>query len=139
MADDYLRAARERAAERDRNRGPGIDYDAANRMFRAQKAALTRAEHTGQRDSPERRRAVTLAVRKAVKEWDAPPWNGHWPDDWARWQRALDDALPWGQRVDLRDLGDTRTRPGHPHGRGERKGIELRLTRRSGRRRYRRR
>ncbi len=33
--------------------------------------------------------------------------------------------------------GHERSRPGHPKGRGERKGIELRLTRRSGRRRYR--
>ena len=33
--------------------------------------------------------------------------------------------------------GSSRRRPAHPRGRGERKGIEIRLTRRSGRRRYR--
>jgi hypothetical protein len=27
-----------------------------------------------------------------------------WPDDWSRWQCALDDALDWNSRVDLKDL-----------------------------------
>jgi hypothetical protein len=27
-----------------------------------------------------------------------------WPDDWSRWQRALDDVLPLDQMVSLDDL-----------------------------------
>lgn len=136
MADDYLRAAQERAAERERHHVP-IDYAGVNRVFKVQKAALTRAEHVGERDSPERRRAVTLAVRKAVQEWSRPPFNGAWPDDWARWQRALDDVVGWRNHIDLRDLGETRNRPAHPHSRADRLSIAARLTKRNGRRRYR--
>lgn len=49
----------------------------------AQKSALTRAVKTGDRVK------VFEACRKAVREWNAA---GHWPDDWSRWQRALDDV-----------------------------------------------
>lgn len=88
------RDAREaRAAER-----PRTDYAAANVAFRKQKAALTRAVNT--RD-PEK---VAAACKKAVTEWGQAPFHGAWPDDWARWQRALDDILPWNARVDLGDL-----------------------------------
>lgn len=73
-----------------------FDYAALNRELSAQKAALTRAINTG---DPEK---VKEACRKAVAAW-----NDHfdgWPDDWARWQRALDDVLPWNQSVNLEDL-----------------------------------
>jgi hypothetical protein len=52
-----------------------------------QRAALTRAINTG---DPAK---IEAAVRKTVGEWN----DGHfaWPDDWSRWQRALDDSRPW--------------------------------------------
>lgn len=54
--------------------------------YSAQKSRLTRAlkiEDTFQRASN-----VTMACRIAVQDWN----NEYWPDDWSRWQRALDDA-----------------------------------------------
>jgi len=36
-----------------------------------------------------------------MDEWTA---SGAWPDDWSRWQRALDDILPWNRHVALEDL-----------------------------------
>jgi len=54
--------------------------------YSAQKAALTRAINSGSHE-----RVVTAACR-ALDEWDAI--GGYWPDDWARWQRALDDTAP---------------------------------------------
>lgn len=74
------------------------DYKGVNREFKRQKAALTRAVNSG---DPEK---VVLACTKAVREWREAPFNGAWPDDWSRWQRALDDALPFRQRIELEDL-----------------------------------
>jgi hypothetical protein len=65
-------------------------------MVHRQRAALTRAVNRGQRDR------VGLAVHDAVREWNQP--GRMWPDDWARWQRALDDVLPANGTVDIRDL-----------------------------------
>lgn len=62
------------------------DYAAANKLFRAQKAALTRAVKSGDKDK------VVAAVRKAVEEWNGPIFDGAWPDDWHRWNIALQDA-----------------------------------------------
>lgn len=62
------------------------DYKACNAKFKQQKAALTRATKKG----PD---AVLAAVAKAKAEWGEHPFGGMWPDDWARWQRAEDDAL----------------------------------------------
>lgn len=93
-AQKVLARARERA--RTAAHVP-IDYDAAAKEFRKQKSALTRAINSG---DPDR---VVLACRDAVAEWDQP--GRAWPDDWSRWQRALDDALgfPWATRLeDLR-------------------------------------
>lgn len=73
-------------------------YQAVNAAFKKQKAALTRATNSR---NPEK---VMAAVVKAVREWRLPPFNGFWPDDWARWQNALDDALGYGASVDLRDI-----------------------------------
>jgi hypothetical protein len=67
-----------------------------NMRFRQQKAALTRAVNS---KDPEK---VKAACKKAVDEWNAD-FPG-WPDDWARWQRALDDALGWEYNMALEDL-----------------------------------
>lgn len=72
-----------------------IDYDRMKRTFPKHKAALTRAVKT---NDPEK---VAAACVAAMNEWDE---IGAWPDDWSRWQRALDDVLPWGQQVRLDDL-----------------------------------
>jgi hypothetical protein len=55
-----------------------------NKQYSQQKAALTRAINSG------RPMAVLEACRKAKQQWDAA--GGAWPDDWSRWQRALDDS-----------------------------------------------
>ncbi len=72
-----------------------IDYDRMQKVYPKQKAALTRATKTG---DPEDVRAACIA---AIVEWDE---IGCWPDDWARWQRALDDSLPWHARILMDDL-----------------------------------
>ena len=72
-----------------------IDYDRMNRVMPQQKAALTRAKRTGDAET------VAAACKKATEEWDE---IGGWPDDWSHWQRTLDDALPFNQQVDIRDL-----------------------------------
>ena len=72
-----------------------IDYDRMNREMPKLKAALTRAVKTG---DPEK---VATECVKAMRIWDEV---GAWPDDWSRWQRALDDVLPWHRHIDLGDL-----------------------------------
>lgn len=67
-----------------------IDYARAQRLFVKHKGALTRALH--KQDATERRAAVLKTCTQFVRDFaaiDAP-----WPDDWARWQRALDDQYP---------------------------------------------
>ena len=61
-----------------------IDYERANREYRKQKAALTRAENSGDPNK------VVAAVKKAVSEWSE--W-GAWPDGWHRWNIAYNDAM----------------------------------------------
>lgn len=95
-ANEILARAREREAAREAAYTP-IDYDAANKEFRQQKSALTRAINSGDREK------VLLACAKAVREWNQPA--RAWPDNWSRWQRALDDAFEWGQAPRLEDLG----------------------------------
>jgi hypothetical protein len=73
-----------------------IDYDRMKRVYPKQKAALTRAVKT---KDPAKVRAVCEA---AVREWNE---IGAWPDNWSRWQRALDDVTEWrGNYVSLEDL-----------------------------------
>lgn len=96
-AAEILARARAREAARDAAHVP-IDYKAANKKFRTQKAALTRAINSGNRDK------IVEACAKAVREWSEPPFNGAWPDDWSHWQRALDDAFPVFQAPALEDL-----------------------------------
>ena len=50
--------------------------------FTKQKARLTRATNSGDPLN------VLKAVEDTVSEWSGKAW----PDDWARWARALDDA-----------------------------------------------
>ena len=61
----------------------------------AQKAALTRAINSKDPDK------VAQTCREAVAQWNK---DGFWPDDWNRWQRALDDVLGWNESMQLEDL-----------------------------------
>jgi len=100
-AHEALERARQREAARAaaEARRPRIDYAAANKQFKRQKAALTRAVNTGDPNK------VVEACEKAVKEWNADfPCAGSWPDDWSRWQRALDDVFPVFRAPRLEDL-----------------------------------
>ena len=72
-----------------------IDYERMNKVFPKQKAALTRAKNSG---DPEK---VLATCRKTVKEWNE---IGAWPDDWALWQRTLDDSRDIYDSIELRDL-----------------------------------
>lgn len=66
-------------------------------QFRAQKSALTRAINSGDAQK------VEAAVIKAVTEWNDGGYA--WPDDWNRWQRALDDSRPWNApQIDITDI-----------------------------------
>ncbi len=73
-----------------------VDYRALDAMVRRQRARLTRATRSGDTN------AVVLACRDAVAEWNRP--GSMWPDDWSRWQIALDDATGSLGRVRLEDL-----------------------------------
>jgi hypothetical protein len=94
-ANDILAQARARADRRDAATPP-VDYAKLNKMVRRQRAALTRAKNSGDLDK------LVTTIRAAVNEWNEP--GAMWPDDWSNWQRALDDALPFHQHVDIRDL-----------------------------------
>ena len=54
------------------------------KSYRAAKARLTRAVNSG---DPHK---VVAEVTRTFAEWDAGDFA--YPDDWHRWQRALDDA-----------------------------------------------
>jgi len=64
--------------------------------YSAQKAALTRAINSGSRAK------VLAACINAKNDWNSA--GGYWPDDWARWQRALDDTFPVFHAPDLDEL-----------------------------------
>lgn len=73
-----------------------INYALAKKQGPSLKAALTRAIKSGDPDK------VWMACDKAVRAWEE--W-GAWPDDWSRWQRALDDACGYPNRAPrLEDL-----------------------------------
>lgn len=70
------------------------------RSYAQQKAALTRAIKKGHL-------AVVDETRRAVTEWDSKqaPFTHGWPDDWSRWQRAMDDTARYPQQApDINDL-----------------------------------
>jgi hypothetical protein len=71
--------------------------------YAAQKAALTRAEKTG---NPFK---VVLATARAVAEWNSP--EGYWPDDWSRWERACWDITN-GEVTEIDRLEATKTEDG---------------------------
>lgn len=66
------------------------------RSYNQQKAALTRAVGSG---DP---KAVLRECRQAVLEWNEP--GECWPDDWNRWQLALNDAFVWPNQPQLDQL-----------------------------------
>lgn len=72
-----------------------IDYERMQREWPKQKAALTRARKTG---DPEK---VAKVCKDAVRVWNEV---GAWPDQWAIFQAALDDMLPWYQHIEIGDL-----------------------------------
>lgn len=71
-----------------------IDYARMKKIHPRQKGRLTLAVNS---KDPLK---VKEACRAAIREWNE---IGCWPDDWTRWQRALDDVLPWGSRIDITD------------------------------------
>jgi len=81
-ADKIIARAYGRQAKR---QPPRVDWTAQQKMIRRQRAALTRATRSG---DPER---IVVVCRDAVAEWNSP--GCIWPDDWPRWQSALDSAL----------------------------------------------
>jgi hypothetical protein len=95
-AQDILERARSRAYGRQHGQVLPVDYGALNLMVKRQRAALTRALNSGDAGK------VVVACRQAVQEWSRP--GAMWPDDWSRWQRALDDTLGFGNSVALEDL-----------------------------------
>jgi hypothetical protein len=82
-------------ARRDAYQPRRIDYDRMSRVHPKQKAALTRAIKTKDAE------IIARVCKAAIAEWNE---IGAWPDDWNRWQVALNDALPWNDSIDLRDL-----------------------------------
>ena len=72
------------------------------KTYRNQKAALTRAQNSG---DPVK---VLNVIQKALREWEGVAW----PDDWHRWNIALGDAVSelhgWraGLGVHLDDTSD---------------------------------
>lgn len=72
----------------------------ANRSFAQQKAALTRvmkpilaARGVGEAPTEAQVQKVIDELRRTVAEWNTMerPFFYGWPDDWARWERALKD------------------------------------------------
>ncbi len=74
-----------------------IDYDKMQREFPVQKAALAHARKKGYE-------AVVSSTRQTVAQWDE---TGAWPDDWAHWQRTLDDAFNDANRDWIEHRRDT--------------------------------
>jgi len=72
-----------------------IDYARMKKEWPKQKGALTRAVKTGDLEK------VKKVCADAVRVWDEV---GAWPDDWARFQRALDDVAVYPEFVSLDDL-----------------------------------
>jgi hypothetical protein len=62
-----------------------IDYERMQANRRAQKSNLTRALNCT--DLARKKSAVIKTCTDTVQQWQE---CGGWPDDWSRWQRALD-------------------------------------------------
>lgn len=76
-----------------------IDYERAKKESPALKAMLTRAQHRA--DAESRWVYVKNGCIRAVASWNE--W-GAWPDNWSRWQRALDWAYIELQQTPDRQL-----------------------------------
>ena len=70
------------------------------RTFAQQKAGLTRAVNEANRTGDGL--PLERECYRTVAEWESAEWaaahgvrQGAWPDDWARWQRALGDFYGW--------------------------------------------
>lgn len=61
------------------------------RSYAQQKAGLTRAIRKGTCA------AVWAECERVLSDWEGT----YWPDDWMRWQRALDDVFPFGYSPSL--------------------------------------
>ena len=72
-----------------------IDYERMNRVLPRQKAELTRVVKT---KDPEK---IAQVIKRHIAVWNE---IGAWPDAWAHWNIALNDALPWNQHIDIGDL-----------------------------------
>lgn len=72
-----------------------INYQLANETFPRQTRELNRAMNTKDPDK------VREVCRRHVDEWNI---IGAWPDNWTRWERALNDLLPWHAAERLDDL-----------------------------------
>jgi hypothetical protein len=83
------------AREASRPEPKRIDYARMQKVWPRQKAALTRARKTGDAEK------VAKVCKDAVTVWNE---IGAWPDDWALFERTLNDLLPYYQHVDIRDL-----------------------------------
>jgi hypothetical protein len=94
-AQQVLAQARQRGNIRAAAHTP-INYEQASRTFKRLSRQLTTAINSGDKDK------VILACRDAVAAWSQP--DMAWPDNWPRWQAALNDVLPWHDQVDLKDL-----------------------------------
>lgn len=73
----------------------GIDYRRMQEQWPRQKRALGRAVRTGDATK------VAAVCIEAVKVWDE---IGAWPDDWAQFERALNDLLHWRGQASLADV-----------------------------------
>jgi hypothetical protein len=97
-ATQILDAARQSADRRAAavERVPGTDYQALAKVHRKLSRQLTVAVSSGERH------LVVLACYDAVTTWAQPGFM--WPDNWHRWQAALDDVLGWCNDIQLADL-----------------------------------
>lgn len=75
-----------------------IDYKRMHETWPKQQAALAKALSE---DKDERVAAVRKVALEASLEWDE---IGAWPDDWAMFNRALDDVQHWSDPTDLDSL-----------------------------------
>lgn len=67
------------------------------RTYAQQKAALTRVLRKEHPSTGDLRRAVESECRRTLREWHSEEWRAKygssaWPDDWHRWNRALQDV-----------------------------------------------
>lgn len=90
------------------------------RTYAQQKAGLTRAVKKAKRIlaetdtgeivlndlQAEARKIVRAECARTVAEWESEEWatahrvrRGAWPDDWTRWQGALNDVYPWNAQA----------------------------------------